>query len=143
MTNTQSWGTTLVRLAVGTVFAAHGAQKLFVFHFAGVAQMFAHLGIPLPGLSAVVVPLVEFLGGPALILGLGTRVASALLAINMLGAIAFVHFKGGFFLPTGIEYAFTMLLANAGLVLSGPGALAVDNLLSKTSIRKVESVRAA
>ncbi len=143
MTEIRNWGTTLVRLAVGTVFLAHGSQKLFVYHFAGVTQFFTHAGIPLPSVSAIVVTLVEFFGGLALVLGLGTRVAAALLAINMLGAITFVHFKGGFFLPTGMEYAFTLLLVNVGLVLSGPGALAVDNLLHKGSTTRIETVRAA
>lgn len=141
--NTKSWGITLVRLAVGTVFLAHGAQKLFVFHFAGVTQFFAHAGIPLPAITGVIVPLVEFFGGLALVLGLGTRVGAALLAINMLGAIVFVHAKGGFFLPTGFEYAFTMLAANVGLVLTGPGALAVDNLLGRTRTTEDRAVKAA
>lgn len=144
MTNTtKSWGTTILRLAVGTVFLAHGAQKLFVYHFAGVTQFFAHAGIPLPALSAVVVTLVEFFGGLALVLGLGTRVAAALVAIDMIGAIVLVHAKGGFFLPTGFEYAFTMLAANVGLVLTGPGALALDNLFGRTETAKVRAVRAA
>src|SRR5512146_315922 len=140
MTGMRNWGTTLVRLAVGTVFLVHGSQKLFVFHFAGVTQFFAQAGIPLPSVSAVVVTLVEFLGGLALVLGLGTRVAATFLAINMLGAITLVHLKNGFFLPTGFEYAFTLLLVNVGLVLSGPGALAVDNLLHKDSTTKLEAV---
>ncbi len=143
MTGIRDWGTTLVRLAVGIVFLAHGSQKLFVFHFAGVTQAFAHMGIPLPSVSAVVVTLVEFLGGLALVLGLGTRVAATLLFINMLGAISLVHFKNGFFLPTGFEYAFTLLLVNAGLVLSGPGAMAVDNVLHRGRTTEAETVRAA
>ncbi len=143
MTRIREWGTTLVRLAVGTVFLAHGSQKLFVFHFAGVTQFFTQAGIPLPSVSAVVVTLVEFFGGVALGLGLGTRVAATLLAINMLGAISLVHFKNGFFLPTGFEYAFTLLLVNAGLVLSGPGTLALDNLLQKSRPATVEAIRAA
>ncbi len=143
MTVMRSWGITLARLAVGVVFLAHGAQKLFVYHFSGVAQSFGHMGIPLPGFSAVVVTLVEFFGGLALILGLGTRIAAALIAIDMLGAIAFVHFKGGFFLPRGFEYAFTMLMVNAGLVLAGAGAMALDNLFGRRNATEVRAIRAA
>jgi len=127
----QAWGIALVRIVVGIVFLAHGSQKLFGFGFQGVAGFFAHAGIPMPAISAVVVTLVEFLGGLALVLGVGTRVAALLLAANMLGAIVFVHAKGGFFLPTGFEYALTMLAANIGLFLAGPGALAVDNVFSR------------
>ncbi len=141
--HTKSLGITLFRLAVGTVFLAHGGQKLFVYHFAGVAQFFAHAGIPLPTLSAVVVTLVEFFGGLALIFGLGTRIAAALLAIDMIGAIVLVHAKHGFFLPTGFEYAFTMLLANIGLILTGPGALAFDNFLATREPADVHRIKAA
>ncbi len=143
MTDTRSWGITLARVAVGTVFLVHGAQKLFVYHFSGVAQSFGQMGIPLPGLSAVVVTLVEFFGGLALILGLGTRVAAALIAIEMIGAIVLVHGKNGFFLPTGFEYAFTLLLVNAGLVLTGAGALALDNLWGRRNTTQVREIRAA
>jgi len=128
----QGLGTAALRFVVGLVFLVHGGQKLFVYHFAGTAGFFDKAGIPLAGLFGVVVPLVEFLGGIALILGLGTRVAAILLAINMLGAIYFVHAKNGFSMQTGgYEYALTLLVANLSLALSGSGAAALDNLLFK------------
>lgn len=127
----QPWGIALVRAVVGGVFLAHGSQKLFSFSFHGVAGFFAHLGIPAPAFSAVVVTLVEFIGGIALLLGVGTRVAALLLAIDMIGAIVFVHGKAGFFLPAGFEYALTMLAVNLGLLLAGPGAAAIDNAIGR------------
>ena len=127
----QAWGIALVRAVVGVVFLAHGSQKLFSFGFHGVAGFFAHLGIPAPAFSAVVVTLVEFIGGIALLLGVGTRVAALLLAIDMIGAIVFVHGKAGFFLPAGFEYALTMLAVNLGLLLAGPGAAAIDNAIGR------------
>ncbi len=128
----QGLGIAVLRWIVGVVFLVHGGQKLFVFHFAGTAAFFTKAGIPLPEVSAVVVTLVEFLGGAALILGLGTRGAAVLLAINMLGAIYFVHGRNGFFLQGGgYEYALAMLVSNVSLALSGPGICAFDNLLSK------------
>lgn len=127
----QSWAITLVRAVVGIVFLVHGGQKLFVFGFHGVAGFFGQIGVPLPAYSSVVVTLVEFLGGAALLLGLYTRVAALLLACDMVGAILLVHLKGGFFLPKGYEFALTLLVANLALLLAGSGRLALDNVIGK------------
>jgi len=129
--NQGSWGLTILRVVVGIAFLMHGWQKLFVLHFAGVAGFLGHLGIPLPMVTAVVLTLVEFLGGAALVLGLFTRWAAWLLAIDMLVAILLVHLKGGFFLPQGFEYALALLAANIALALTGPGAASVDGALAK------------
>ena len=137
----QGLGIAILRWIVGLVFLVHGSQKLFVFHFAGTGAFFAKAGIPLPEVSAVVVTLVECLGGAALLLGIGTRVAAALLAINMLGAIFFVHGRNGFFLQSGgYEYALSMLVANVSLALTGPGVCALDNLLAKPRQPKAAAV---
>jgi putative oxidoreductase len=127
------WGITVLRLAVGIVFLAHGGQKLFVWGFGNVAAFMGKVGIPAPILAAVVVTLVEFLGGLALVVGSFTRWAAALLAINMLVAILTVHLKGGFFLPAGVEFALTLFAANVALVLLGSGEASVDCLWSRRS----------
>ena len=124
-------GLTVLRVAVGATFVAHGAQKLFVFGLGGVAGAFGHMGIPLPGITGPLVAVVEFAAGLALVFGLLTRLASLGLAIDMLGAILLVHLKNGFFLPNGFEYAFAMLAATVALTLAGPGALALDNVLGR------------
>jgi putative oxidoreductase len=118
---------TLVRLVVGIVFVVHGAQKLFVFGLGGITGYFTQAGIPLPAIAAPVVTFVELLGGIALILGIFTRVAAILLAIDMAGAILFVHGKGGFYLPAGFEYALTLLVANIALAIGGPGEYAIES----------------
>lgn len=123
-------GLTILRLVLAIVFIAHGSQKLFVFGHAGTAGAFAQMGVPLPAISSAVVAIVELLGGIALLLGAFTPVAAILLAIDMLGAIVFVHAKNGFFLPMGIEYPLTLLTANVAVALAGPGAFAVDNVLA-------------
>lgn len=125
----QGIGIAALRWMVGLVFLVHGSQKLFAYHIAETAGAFGKIGIPLPEVSAVVVTLVEFLGGAALILGIGTQVAAVLLAINMLGAIYFVHGRNGFYLPAGYEYALTLLVASVSLALSGAGVCALDNLI--------------
>ena len=125
-----SCGLTILRMVVGIIFLVHGWQKIHGFGFHGVAGMFGQIGIPLPTISSAVVILVEFLGGIALILGLGTRVASLLLAIDMAGAIYFVHFKSGFYVNHGgYEFALALLGASVALALAGPGSAAIDNLI--------------
>ena len=131
MTQGQAWGITVLRVVVGIVFVMHGGQKLFIYGFSGVAGLMGRVGIPLPLLSAVVVTGVEFLGGAALLLGLLTRWAAVLLAINMLVAMVVVHLRAGFFLPNGFEYTLTLLAASIALALTGPGEAAVDTALDK------------
>ena len=125
----QRWGIAILRVVVGIVFLAHGFQKLFLVGFGGIAEMFGGLGIPAPELFAVIVTLVEFLGGLALILGLFTRIAAILLAGDMLVAILTVHLPHGFFITNG-ENALVLLAANVALAVAGPGEAALDRLLA-------------
>src|SRR5215203_4054473 len=105
----QGWGFTVLRLIVGIVFVVHGGQKLLVMGFGGVAGFFGSLGVPAPGLFAVLVTLVEVLGGLALIVGLLTRLAAILLALDMLVAILTVHLPNGLFASEG-GYEFPLVL---------------------------------
>jgi len=119
-------GLLLVRVALGMVFVAHGWQKLAVNGVSGVATGFEQMGFPLPMLNAVIITAVEFGGGLLLIAGAGTRLVAALLAFAMLVATVVVHGSGGFFLPTGYEFALTLMLVSLALTQTGAGRYSVD-----------------
>lgn len=128
---TKEWGIAILRVAVGGVFVAHGAQKLFVYGIPGVAGLMGQFGIPLPTISAAAVTGAEFLGGLALLAGLGTRLAALPIAFSMAVAALTVHLKNGFFLPQGAEYVLTLLLASVALALTGPGSWSVEGWLAR------------
>ena len=126
-----SMGLALLRVIVGIIFIVHGGQKLFVFGFSGVSGAFAQMGIPAPGITGPLAGIVEFLAGGALVIGLLTRLAALGLAIDMAGAILFVHFKGGFFMPNGYEFALTLLAANVAIAIAGAGYYSIDRVIAE------------
>ncbi len=85
------------------------------------------MGVPASGVTGPLTAFVELLGGAALIVGLLTRLAALGLVVDMAGAILFVHFKNGFFAPTGYEYPLTLLAVSIAVLIAGPGAWAIDN----------------
>ena len=124
------YGMLPLRIVVGLVFLMHGAQKLFVFGLGGTADIMGKLGLPLPVLCAIVVIAVEVFGGFAILLGVFTRVAGALLAFEMLIAILVARLSGGFFAPYGYEFELTLLGASLTFALNGPGRMSLEEKLS-------------
>lgn len=140
LTHTQTYGITLLRVVLGIVFLMHGGQKLFVYSLEGVTGSFTQMGIPAASLVAIFTVVAEFGGGLALLFGLFTRMAAALTAAVMLGALFTVHLTAGFFLPNGYEYVLMLLAASGALVLLGSGPLAADRLLARRDVGGREGV---
>lgn len=141
----ESKATAILRLVLGLVFFAHGAQKLLGwfggFGFAGTMGYFTgtmHIPAPLAFLAIMA----EFFGGLGLILGFLTRIAAFGIAMNMLVAIATVHRANGFFMNwdgtqkgEGFEYHLLVLAIAAFLILRGAGALSVDRAITAGKAR--------
>jgi putative oxidoreductase len=132
-----SLGLAVLRVAVATIFIRHGAQKLFVFGFAGVTDAFTHMGVPLPGLTGPFIGLLEFFGGIALLTGLLTRLIALGLVFDMLGAIVLVKLAGGF---SKYELEFLLLGSSLALVLTGAGRFSLDALLAARQEKRREAV---
>ncbi len=124
-----------LRIPVGIIFAAHGAQKLFGwfggYGLEGTGQFFASVGLNPGYLMALLAGLVEFVGGLALVAGLLVRPAAAALGFAMLVAIVAVHWSKGFFAAAGgYEYALALFATSLSLMFSGAGRFSVDNSLA-------------
>jgi putative oxidoreductase len=135
-----STATSILRLVLGVVFFAHGAQKMLGwfggFGFAGTMNFFTgmmHIPAPLAFLAIAA----EFFGGLGLILGFLTRIAALGIGVNMLVAIMTLHGAFGFFMNwtgtqkgEGFEFHLLVLAMVAFLVIRGAGAFSVDRVLS-------------
>jgi putative oxidoreductase len=130
----------ILRLVLGVIFFAHGAQKMLGwfggYGFSGTMGFFTGV-MHIPALFAFIAIVAEFFGGLGLILGLLTRVAAFGIFSNMVVAVAMVHGQFGFFMNwtgaqkgEGYEYHLLVLATTAFLMIRGAGAASVDRLLS-------------
>lgn len=130
------WAPLAVRIPIGIIFVAHGAQKLFGafggYGLEGTGQFMASLGLTPGYLMALLAGSAEFFGGLALLFGVLVRPAAAALAFAMLVAIFSVHIGNGLFMDkNGYEYALALLAASASLLVSGAGRLSVDTAVAE------------
>jgi putative oxidoreductase len=130
----------ILRLVLGAVFFAHGAQKALGwfggYGFSGSMGFFTqamHIPAPLAFLAICA----EFLGGIGLIVGLLGRVAAFGIACNMLVAVVMVHWHFGFFANwfgnqkgEGFEYHLLALAIALAIMIKGSGAFSIDRALS-------------
>ncbi len=122
----------ILRLAVGTIFVAHGLQKAFGMFdgpgIEGVTQMTNSLGFTPAILWAWIVALGELGGGVFLTLGILPRLSAAVIAVIMTVAVVLVHGKGGYFASNGgFEYPLFVLMVCVALILAGGGRLSLFN----------------
>ncbi|PRH08406.1 DoxX family protein [Burkholderia multivorans] len=116
---------TLLRVALGVLYLAHVAQKVFVFTLPGTAQFFASIG--LPGWLAYLTTLVELVGGLALLAGVRVRLAALVLLPFMLGAVS-AHLPNGWSFGAphgGWEYPAFWAVTLVVQALLGGGAFAL------------------
>jgi putative oxidoreductase len=126
-----AWATAVVRVVTGVLFVTFSLGK-FVDH-AQESTDFDRYGVPAPEVATYLVGTLELLGGILLVIGLLTRPAAALLALNLVGAIATAGRVDGGSFHLGV--APTMLVAMLFLVWAGSGCLAVDRTLRQRVIR--------
>jgi len=132
---------TTLRLVMGVIYFAHGAQKMLGwfggYGFSGTMGFFTHqVGLPAPVAFLVIVT--EFFGGLGLIFGFLTRIPALGIGVEMIVAIFMVHLPNGFFMNwygsqkgEGYEYHLLAIAAAATLFLRGAGPFSVDRALSK------------
>jgi putative oxidoreductase len=122
----QPLGLLVLRLALGLIFFSHGYPKLA--HAAtGMQGFFVQHG--LPGYFVYVAGVLEVFGGILLVLGLFTRGAALLLAIEMGVAIWKVHSTGGIYAVHDYEFPLAVLAGSFALATVGAGSLSLDQPL--------------
>lgn len=131
-----SLGLTALRIVLGVVFIAHGAQKLSQ-GMPSVVQGFSGMGVPLADVAAPVVVGLELVGGAFLVLGGATRVVGVLLAVSMVVAGLLAHASSGFFAQEGgFEYVLVLAVASLAVALTGPGRFSLDAMVMRGARRR-------
>jgi putative oxidoreductase len=141
--------TTILRLVLGVIFFAHGAQKMLGwfggYGFTGTMGFFTEM-LHIPAVFAFLAIAAEFFGGLGLIFGLLTRVASFGIFCNMIVAVALVHGRFGFWMNwtgaqkgEGYEYHLVLLTTLAFLMIRGAGAASMDRLLSSPASMRIKA----
>jgi putative oxidoreductase len=127
-------GLLLIRVVLGAIVAAHGAQKLFGWFgghgIRGTAGWLESMQLRPGRVFATVNGLAEFGGGALIALGFLTPLGAAAVAGVMFVAVALVHLRNGFFNSAG-GYEFNLLIAATAIALAvtGPGRFSLDNIV--------------
>jgi putative oxidoreductase len=129
----------LARIGLGIIMLGH-AKLEYDFaggSIAGVGELFAQSGIPLPAISGPANVLFEFVGGVAMILGLAVPIVGVVMALNMVGAWALVHTSPLFSMDhNGPELAIMIGLLSLVLAVTGSGRFGLDHLIVARARRR-------
>lgn len=131
-----SFSALALRLPLGIIFAAHGAQKLFGwfggYGLHGTGQWMDSIGLGPGVVMAALAGSAEFFGGLFLIFGLLTRPTAFVLAVTMVVAIFSVHINNGLFMSNnGYEFGLALLAGAISLLISGGGRASVDSIIAR------------
>jgi putative oxidoreductase len=121
----------VARVLLGVVLMAHGLQKLVTDGIGGTTASFQAMGIPLPTVSALYAAVAEIGGGLLLLVGLATAVGAILVALDMAGALVFVHISNGVFVQSG-GWELVGLIGVVALLIAavGAGRFSIDGVLA-------------
>jgi len=114
-----------LRIVVGVFFMVHSGQK-----FSPMFQGFL-TSVGLPGEMAILIGLLELVGGALLVVGVLSRIAGALLAIDMLGAMIYIKKIESFSGRNGIELELLAFIILLTVIVLGPGRISISHLVKK------------
>ena len=118
----------LLRLTLGSIFIAHGGQKVLgLFGGPGLDGFVTWAGtIGVSPLLAKLAAFAEFIGGCLMFLGIATELGALLTIPVMIGAVVLVHWPHGYFMQNGgFEYPFNLILLALAVIIGGPGCCAL------------------
>lgn len=109
-----------IRILVGVVLIGHGLPKFY--DMPGTQDFFASQG--LPGELAIAIAILELAGGIAILVGLLTRIAAGLVALQMIGIALHVKISKGFI--GGYEFELLIMAVCITLFITGPGRVSLE-----------------
>ena len=132
-----TWMTVPLRLSLGVLFIAHGAQKVFGSFggpgwakWTGMSQAVPFNFMQPPRVWLAAAALSELIGGILILLGLLTRVGAFLIICTMLTAIKLL-WPAGLFAPAGFELPVALLGGALALLIGGGGQASIDQKISR------------
>lgn len=123
------WAPLVLRVALGSVFAWHGYDKVFNTGVSNVGGFLGSLGIPAPSIMAYILAYGELIAGILLIVGLFTHWAAKFTVVVALVALFTVHISKGFSIANGgYEYIMLILASSISVLITGAGKYSLDTM---------------